>query len=299
VAMATYNGERFLREQLNSILWQTYSNLELIIADDCSTDGTREILREYVDRYPNVHVYLNETNLGMVKNFEKALRHCSGELIAWSDQDDIWLPDKIQYLFDNLDDDVTMVYHDSAYVDSAANFMNKKVSDFRNLVSGRNLFAMDAEGGLFICGHASLFRSKLLNRALPLNKYITHDGWIIYVAMLEGNLKALTDVKVLYRQHDSNVYGGPHSRVKRSDNKSPVEYNLVERTDALLSMLSDSDVEFRIFLEKMRRYYLYPSFINNVKRMYLRFKYINKIYTPRKRNILRKSFRIFRQFSRQ
>ena len=295
VALATYNGEKFIREQLNSILWQTYPDFELVIADDCSTDGTQEILKEYADKYPNIHVYPNVQKVGMVKNFEKALRHCKGDFIAFADQDDIWLPDKLQYLFDNIDDDTTMVYHDSAYVDVNGNFMNKKVSDYRKFISGSNLFQMDVESGLFICGHASLFRKTLLQKALPLCEHLSHDGWIIYVAMLEGNLKPLPYTKVLYRQHGNNVYGGISSGVKKL-NKKRDEDSPVERIKAVLSLLPESEIECRQYFEKMKMYYSNPTFINRVKRLYLRFKYINEIYAMRKRNLLRKAFKNLKTF---
>jgi glycosyltransferase involved in cell wall biosynthesis len=293
--MATYNGEKFIREQLNSILWQTYPNLEIVIADDCSTDSTPEILKEYAEKYPNISVYPNVEKVGMVKNFETALRHCKGDFIAFADQDDIWLPDKIKYLFDNIDDNTTMIYHDSAYIDANGNFMNKRVSDYRKFISGRNLFLMDDESGLFICGHASLFRKALLQKALPLRKYISHDGWITRIALLEGNLKALPEAKVLYRQHTHNVCGGLGTKVKRFDNKQ-YEYDYVKVLGALLSLFPDMETESRQYLENMKLYYTNPTFTNRVKRMYLRFKYINEIHALRRRNFLRKAFKNLKVF---
>lgn len=295
MALATYNGERFIVEQLNSILWQTYPNFEIVISDDCSTDRTPEILHEYAEKYPDVHFYPNVQKSGMVKNFEKALRHCKGDFIAFADQDDIWLPDKLQYLFDNIDDDTAMIYHDSAYIDERGNFMNKRVSDFRKPVSGRNLFLMDEISGLFICGHALLFRRDLLNRALPLSELRNHDGWIACIALLEGNIKAMPDVKVLYRQHSNNVYGGLGSKVKRT-NKQQDENKSVERMDSMLSLLPETETECRLYFEKMRRYYASPTFVNRVKRMFLRFKYINEIHASRKRNLLRKAFKNLKTF---
>ena len=295
VALATYNGEKFIREQLNSILWQTYPDFELVIADDCSTDGTSEILKEYAEKYPNVRLCPNTPKAGMVKNFEKTLRNCRGDFIAFADQDDIWLPDKLQYLFDNIDDDTTMIYHDGAYIDDRGNFMNKRVSDYRKLVNGRNLFLMDEESGLFICGHAMLFRKELLRKALPLSELRNHDGWITCIAILEGNLKSLPDAKVLYRQHSNNVYGGLGSRVKRP-NKKRDENKHVERIESMLSLLPETEVECRRYFERMRLYYANPTFINRVKRMCLRFKYINQIHASRKRNLLRKAFKNLKTF---
>lgn len=96
IVMCTYNGEQFLREQLDSILAQTYPIHELIIQDDCSTDSTLAILREYEAQVPFMKVFENPHNLGFNLNFKTACMRATTDLIAISDQDDIWMPDKIQ-----------------------------------------------------------------------------------------------------------------------------------------------------------------------------------------------------------
>lgn len=95
VVMTTYNGEKYIREQLDSIIAQTYPIYELIIQDDGSTDRTVEICREDAKRYAFIHVYQNEHNLGCDKNFETAAMRATGDYVALSDQDDIWFKDKI------------------------------------------------------------------------------------------------------------------------------------------------------------------------------------------------------------
>lgn len=96
VVMCTYNGEKFLREQLDSILDQTYPISEIIIQDDRSTDGTVALLRQYEERHPNIHVFVNEQNLGFNLNFKTACMRPTADLIAISDQDDVWFKDKIE-----------------------------------------------------------------------------------------------------------------------------------------------------------------------------------------------------------
>jgi glycosyltransferase involved in cell wall biosynthesis len=98
IAMATYNGENYIREQIDSILNQTYQEFELIICDDCSTDSTWTILQEYEKKDHRINCQLNEKNIGFVKNFEKAIRLSQGEYIAFSDQDDIWTSDHLEIL---------------------------------------------------------------------------------------------------------------------------------------------------------------------------------------------------------
>src|SRR5687768_17349654 len=96
VAMTTYNGASYLREQLDSILAQTRMPDEVIVCDDRSTDATPELLREYSARAPvPMTIVFNEQRLASTKNFEQAIRLCSGEIIALSDQDDVWYPHKL------------------------------------------------------------------------------------------------------------------------------------------------------------------------------------------------------------
>ena len=98
VAMATYNGERFVKEQIDSILSQTIEDIELVVCDDCSTDTTWDILNEYAMQDMRVHIYRNDHNLGYKNNFEKAIRLCRGDFIALSDQDDIWFDRHLEIL---------------------------------------------------------------------------------------------------------------------------------------------------------------------------------------------------------
>ena len=95
IAMATFNGEKYLREQLDSIYSQTLLPYEIVAADDCSTDRTTEILEEYRIK-KGLKYLVNEHNIGVVKNFEKAISLCQGDYVALSDQDDIWFPEKLE-----------------------------------------------------------------------------------------------------------------------------------------------------------------------------------------------------------
>lgn len=98
VVLCTYNGEKYIREQLESIVSQTYPIHELLIQDDCSTDATPLIIEEYKEKYPFIRFYRNKNNLGFNRNFWKAFEKVTGDYIAISDQDDIWVDTKIEVL---------------------------------------------------------------------------------------------------------------------------------------------------------------------------------------------------------
>lgn len=94
VLLATYNGEKYVKEQIESILNQTYRNIRIIISDDCSTDNTVKILEEYKEKDKRIELYTQKENLGVVKNIEFLLKKVENELYMLSDQDDVWLPKK-------------------------------------------------------------------------------------------------------------------------------------------------------------------------------------------------------------
>jgi glycosyltransferase involved in cell wall biosynthesis len=201
IALCTYNGERFLREQLDSIVNQTYSPLEVIIVDDCSTDNTLQLITTYAERYDFIKIFRNAENLGYVRNFEKALLLCNGELISLCDQDDIWLSDKIQRQVEAIGSNL-MIYHNSEFVDVSGNSLNKRMSDVVNLYRGDDPKSFL----LFNCisGHSVLLKRELRDELIPFPSGNFHDWWIGYVATNLGSIDFLDDCLVKYRQHQQN-----------------------------------------------------------------------------------------------
>lgn len=201
IALCTYNGAKYLAEQLDSLIGQTYPLIEIIVVDDCSTDDTYAILTDYAGKYPKFKVYRNESNLGFTGNFERAVGLCSGELIALCDQDDIWLPQKIALQVRGIADNL-LIYHDSEFVYEDGSGMGRKMSDLMNLYRGD-----DPEVFLFfncVSGHAILMKRELLQDALPLKKEFFHDWWLAYVATNTGKIDFIPECLVKYRQHDKS-----------------------------------------------------------------------------------------------
>jgi len=201
IALCTYNGEEFLKEQLDSLIAQTYRNLEIIVVDDCSTDSTIGILSEYADQHPLIQLFRNEKNLGYTQNFEKALRLCKGEFIAICDQDDIWLPEKISLQVDAIKTNL-LIYHDSEFIDAQGGAMGLRISDKFNFYRGS-----DPTVFLYlncISGHSILMKSSLLKAALPFPVGFHYDQWLAFIAAFTGSVDHLEKCLVKYRQHDKN-----------------------------------------------------------------------------------------------
>jgi glycosyltransferase involved in cell wall biosynthesis len=201
IALCTYNGGKFLAQQLDTLINQTYKNIEIIALDDCSTDETFSILSAYGKKYSNFFVYRNEKNLGFLKNFEKALHYCKGEFIAFCDQDDLWLPEKIAIQVAAIGDN-QLIYHDSEFINEQNESLGKKMSDVFNFYRGD-----EPEVFLFsncISGHAMLIRRELLQHAFPLKENYYHDWWLAYVAANIGTIDFIPQCLVRYRQHEKS-----------------------------------------------------------------------------------------------
>ena len=203
IALCTYNGSKYLAVQLESILNQSYQNLEIVVVDDRSTDSTYELLTTYQSKFPNIiRLYRNERNLGFVKNFERAISLCQGSLIALSDQDDIWNPDKIAIQVENIKDN-KLIYHDSLMVNEEGVSLKKCISDLKNMYSGASPLPF-----LFnncVSGHSILMKKELMKDVLPFPKEIFYDWWIAFKATQAGTISYYDSTLVHYRQHEGTI----------------------------------------------------------------------------------------------
>ena len=203
IPILTYNGEKFLKAQLDSIFSQTYTNIEVIAFDDRSTDGTVNILEQYKQSH-GLSYYINETNLGLSKNFLQALEKCKGDYIAPSDHDDIWIENKIEHLVANIHDNV-LIYSDSIPIDETGNLFEayNKHKDFK-FISGHNNKAFF----FFNCisAHNMMFKKELIPfiEPLPIAK-IYYDWWVAFIASSYGNIVYFPEPLVYYRRHNAQV----------------------------------------------------------------------------------------------
>jgi glycosyltransferase involved in cell wall biosynthesis len=220
VAMCTYNGSRYLNAQLESIASQTRLPNELVICDDDSVDDSVRIIQHFASSAPfPVRLSINPQNLGSTKSFENAIRRCEGELIALADQDDVWLPRKLETIEAEFQraPDVGLVFSDAELVDenlrplgmrlwTSIGFDEMFQSELR---SSRALNVLLP--GWTVTGATMAFRSQFRAITLPIPNDIPmiHDGWIAAVVAAVANVAFIEQPLIKYRQHQRQQIGVP------------------------------------------------------------------------------------------
>ena len=214
ILMATYNGEKYLKEQIESILNQTYQNFRLIISDDCSTDRTREIIKEYKNKDNRIISYFQEQNLGYVKNFEFLLTKVENEIYMLSDQDDVWNDTKIEHTYNKLkESEADIVFSDLEVVNEKLETIYPSFNDFMLLSRKIKKYSNDYKiQYLYNCvtGCTLMSKKKFLEKILPIptySKYVIHDTWIGLIVSIYGKVAYLDEKTIKYRQHGKNQVG--------------------------------------------------------------------------------------------
>lgn len=204
VCMATFNGEQFLEEQIDSILSEFTEFDQLVVVDDCSKDRTLDILMSFAARDARILVLKNESNLGVVKTFEVSLSNAANEIIFLADQDDIWVAGRIDSCLDIL----------ANKPEVSAVLVNAELLAF-NEKTGRSFYSSDAGPSLTllsqllknkVIGCCFCFRKPVLKLALPFVSGISmHDWWLGCCSLLVGNIYFLDENKIYYRRHSNNA----------------------------------------------------------------------------------------------
>lgn len=200
ILMATYNGEKYLKEQLNSIIKQTYRDWSLIIRDDGSSDSTNNILEKYSKLDNRIKILKDEKgNLGYKKNFETLMKISSGDYIFLCDQDDIWENNKIETCLKYLEK--YQVVHHNANVYYQEELKSDFLFDIKNLKKNILKFIFPN-----IVGCCMAFRKEILKLALPIpENYPGHDTWIGFIAEIEKEIKYIDDKLITYRRHSNTT----------------------------------------------------------------------------------------------
>lgn len=204
VCIATYNGSKFIKEQISSILPQLDINDEIIISDDGSKDDTLALVESFMDT--RIRVFKNIGSKGYTNNFQNALMQAKGDYIFLSDQDDIWVADKVCISLSYLKK-YDVIISDAVIVDETAQILASSFFKQRNTSSYNLINAITFRGlGCCIC-----FHNKLLKKALPFpSNHIlaTHDNWLFIVGYFFFSVKFVDDKLILYRKHSSNTSQG-------------------------------------------------------------------------------------------
>ena len=248
VAMCTYNGAPFLREQLDSIAAQTLPPHELVVCDDQSTDATRDIVADFAVTAPfPVRFHVNEQNLGSTKNFERAIRLCEGDVIALSDQDDVWLPEKLRRIEDCLhrNPDVGLVFTDAEIVDEHLRPLGYRLWEsvgfdktHRRLVrSGRVLDVLLP--GWTVTGATMAFLANFKNLVLdiPTDLPLIHDGWIALLIASVADVSFIEEPLIKYRQHSHQQIGARERKPDGSGGPALVK-KAIRRSNPYFTMIA-------------------------------------------------------------
>lgn len=206
VCLASHNGERFVDHQIRSILGNLEGDDELIIVDDCSTDGTVGRISRIAD--PRIRLVRSSVIRGHVRTFESCLALAEGEIIFLSDQDDIWHPRKREIVLAEFDrcEKVVMVHHALRSIDADGADMGRTIGlACRQVGSGLRLILRELVQPT-IMGCSVAFRRGLLSTLMPFPESVyAHDHWISLVAALRGDVVSIPETLVRYRYHGSNL----------------------------------------------------------------------------------------------
>ena len=214
ILLPTYNGEKYLREQLDSILNQTYKNIRLIISDDCSKDSTPKILEEYRNKDERIELYLQKENMGVVKGIEFLLKKVKNNYYMLADQDDVWLPIKVEKSIETLKkQNADLVFGDLEVVDEKLETIYSSFGDFMLLNRKIHKYIDSYKVNyLYNCvtGCTILSKREFIEKILPIpteSKYLIHDHWIGLIVALNGKLAYMPEKYIKYRQHGNNQVG--------------------------------------------------------------------------------------------
>lgn len=205
ILLSTYNGEKYLKEQLDSILAQTYTNFELIIRDDGSKDNTVKIIKEYIEKTDKEITLIEGKNLGFIKSFFDLLKRGNADYYAYADQDDIWLPNKIELAVNSLnklDDRVpNMAFSNVDYYDTEMNFIGKGDSKNKKPSFLNSLYECINQGMTMVINKKA--REYIIDN-IP-EKCFFHDWWTYMICTAFGNVVQDDVVTVKYRRAKTNA----------------------------------------------------------------------------------------------
>lgn len=222
ILLATYNGEKYISEQIESILKQSYDNWDLYIHDDGSNDGTLEIIKKYQEKYPRKIYVLESQKVGSAKNnFFYLMRNVKAPYYMFCDQDDVWVSNKIELTIERMKDNEKgkkntpiLIFSDLKVVDKNLKTISSKMSKYQNL----NMYYTDIYHLMLqniVTGCTCMINDRCKELALECKKVetvIMHDWWCGLIASYFGKIDYIDTPLILYRQHTNNSVGAKNVR---------------------------------------------------------------------------------------
>jgi len=272
VLMTTYNTDiKYLKQQIDSILNQTYKNICLLISDDNSTNKeVQNILKDYEKKDKRIKVYIQDNNLGYIKNFEFLLKKSTSNYIMYADHDDIWYENKVEKSLEELiKKDADLIYVNAEQIDEKGSVIKKSYFKYKNvpLIKGTNNLAISRCIGI---GCSQLFTKSVKDKMLPYTENVmAHDWLAAFIANENKGISYIEEPLFGYRLHNTNVFGGRSleqnlKRWKDENGKSYKSYlkyrkeNVIDKAylnGAKMCLEYAQKDEDRIFLNKIIKYY--------------------------------------------
>jgi len=217
IALCTFNGSKYLKAQLNSIASQSRVPDELIICDDHSSDDTVKIVEEFSKNLPFVLKFaINDQTLGPTKNFEKSITLCAGDLIALSDQDDVWHPEKLEKYERTFqaNPEICALFSNSEIVDESLTCLGYNMWKKAEFTPREQQQVLDGDAvpvllkHYVVTGATLVFRADFKPYILPIPAFWFHDAWIALVLASLSDISFICEPLMKYRQHSANQLGG-------------------------------------------------------------------------------------------
>ena len=267
ILLTTYNTKiEYLKQQIDSILNQTYKYFTLIISDDCSqNDEVRKVLKEYAEKDKRIQLYFQEKNIGVTKNFEFLLKQSTSEYIAFSDHDDLWYENKMEEELKALkENNVSLVYCDANQIDASGKVINNSYIRYKNIpIINKNINKKIIPFTRHIAiGCSQLFTKEVKDKMIPFTyNTIVHDWQSTYIASRLNGIYCVEKPLFGYRIHDTNIFGGRNfkqniqlwKRQNGNNYKSYLKYRYKVITETYLAGVLMCEEYSKIILDKNKK----------------------------------------------
>ncbi len=275
VLLVTYNGEKYIKEQLDSIIHQTKQVDEIVISDDGSSDNTIRIINEYIKKNNSLPIKLvfNREKHGVIFNIENAFRHSTADLLFFCDQDDVWKMSKVESFYKALEEypDYGLYFSNATLTNEDLEPMGQGVWDvyftYREftskycVLSGEDYVRKLSFDGNIVTGMSAAVRREVLNEIFPLDPEVLHDEIAAFYCSVNGGLVAIDEETAFYRQHNQNIVGLSGSAFVSSDKRRNSILGLMKYSDQNMAVVNSMYYKTKAFLsfDKSQKYHFLES----------------------------------------